>query len=342
MRTTEKIMIPKNVQPSDTTKQGPLYSLIADTVRTAIVNGSIDKGAVILEGPVAEILGCTRAPVRQALNQLAEEGLVSRFDGRGYAVGKQGVEPHRISLTADMLGLSATTEPVRKTLGWHAIYDEVERDIVHLSVFGRYRVNELELARHFGVGRTVARDVLLRIESLGLIEKDERLRWTITPLDDKRINHLYELRWLLEPAALRAAVRAGVSSQAFSMVADLRDAICRYPNIDASELDKLEHDLHVQLLLHCSNVDLLHSLQRTRCILTLSKHVLGTSAPMPERDPFMAEHLAVLEAVAHGESEMAESLLRSHLEHSCLKVTERAGVVRSSYVEPYLPYVTER
>lgn len=184
--------------------------------------------------------------------------------------------------------------------------------------------------------------MLLRIESLGLIEKDERLRWTVTPLDDVRINHLYELRWLLEPAALRAAIHAGVSSQALSMAEHLRDTIRSYPDISASELDKLEHDLHVQLLSRCPNIDLLHSLERTRCILTLSKHVLGASAPMPKRDPFMAEHLAVLEAVAGGESGAAESLLRSHLERSCVKVTERAGVVRSSYEIPGLPYVTER
>jgi DNA-binding GntR family transcriptional regulator len=63
---------------------------------------------------------------------------------------------------------------------------------------------------------------------------------------------------------------------------------------------------------------------------------------MPKRDPFMAEHLAVLEAVASGQLESAESLLRSHLERSCVKVTERAGVVRSSYATPDLPYITER
>lgn len=111
--------------------------------------------------------------------------------------------------------------------------------MVHLSVFGRHRINELELARHFGVGRTVARNVLLRMEGLGLVEKDERMRWAVTPLDDDRINHLYELRWLLEPAALQASMRAGVSAEAVRMAAGLRRVIGDYPDVSASVLDTL-------------------------------------------------------------------------------------------------------
>src|SRR5205085_1159986 len=188
----------KRDEPSEGPRQAPLYAMITRVLRKAITDGLLAEGAVILEGPVADILRSTRTPVRQALQDLEEEGLVSRFDGRGYVAGPAGVEPRRVSLTPEMLGIGDGAEPLRKTLGWEAIYDEVERDLVHLSVFEQYRVNEIELARHFGVGRMVARDVLLRLESLGLLEKDERLRWVVKPLDAERINHLYELRWLLE------------------------------------------------------------------------------------------------------------------------------------------------
>ncbi|MGJ7580145.1 GntR family transcriptional regulator [Variovorax sp. RHLX14] len=328
--------------PAGSARQSPLYALVADVIRRSIRADRIPAGAVLLEGPVAQLLGCTRTPVRYALNALADEGLISRFDGRGYAVGATGVVPERIVLTAAMLGAVPEGEPVRKTLGWEAIHEQVERQVVHLSVFGRHRINELELARRFGVGRTVARSVLLRMEGLGLVEKDERLRWTVTPLDDDRINHLYELRWLLEPTALRASMLAGVSAEAVQMATGLRSAIGDYPEVSAGALDALEHDLHVRLLRRCPNLDLLKSLQRTRCVLTLSKHVLGDSAPMPERDPFMAEHLAVLEAVAGADGESASRLLRAHLEAACLKVVQRAGIVRESYAVPELSWIDER
>ena len=322
--------------------QGPLYALISQVLRKAIVGGSIEEGAVILEGPVADILRSTRTPVRQALQELEQEGLVSRFDGRGYVAGPPGTAPVRVPLSAAMLGVDDAASPVRKTLSWEAIYDEVERNVVHLSVFDRYRVNEVELARHYNVGRTAARDVLLRLERLGLLEKDERLRWTIQPLDAYRINHLYELRWLLEPVALRGAAAIVAPAEIERMTAALETAIRAYPKVTRTAMDDLEHDLHIALLGHCPNRDLLQSLDRTHCILTLSKHVLGVSAPMPVQDPFMSEHRSILHALGSGGVGEAESLLRKHLEDSCLKLVERIGVVRSNYATPQLPYFNPR
>lgn len=317
----------------------PIYARISEVLRSAIASGSIPKGAVLLEGPVADILHVTRTPVRQALRDLESEGLVQRFDGRGFLAGPKGVEPSRITLTAATLGLDSGATPVRKTLGWEAIYDEVERDVVHLSVFDQFRINELELARHFNVGRIVARDVLLRLESLGLVEKDERLRWVITPLDEHRINHLYELRWLLEPAALRSAMTVARPADTEAMLQSLQQAIEAYPKVSRAVLDQLETDLHITFLANCPNRALLESLQRTRCILTLSKHVLGATAPMPKSDPFMAEHLAILQAAYAGDGLKAEAALRQHLESSCVKVTQRAAFVRNNMSKPHVPYI---
>lgn len=323
----------------DQHRQPPLYVRVTQVLRNAISGGSITPGSILLEGHVADILRVTRTPVRQALRELASEGLVTRFDGRGFLAGPAGVAPRRVTLTADMLGLDYATAPVRKTLGWEAIYDEVERDVVHLSVFDQYRINELELARHFNVGRIVARDVLVRMESLGLVEKDERLRWAITPLDAKRISHLYELRWLLEPAALRAAISVAQPAATTAMMSDLQRAIRAYPKVTRSELDRLENDLHISYLSQCPNHALLQSLQRTRCILTLSKHVMGATTPMPRNDPFMGEHLAILQAAFDGDVHHAEASLRKHLEGSCIKVTQRVEFVRNNIATPHVPYI---
>lgn len=327
------------VEMEEPQRPAPLYAVIGDVLGKAITEGRIEPGVVLLEGPVAELLNSTRTPVRQALRTLEEQGLVSRFDGRGYLAGPAGTEPRRVELDVQMLGIESA-QPVRKILGWEAIYNEIERDVVHLSVFDYYRINELELARHFGVGRMVARDVLLRLENLGLVGKDERLRWVVTPLDSRRITHLYELRCLLEPAALGAAMAAGGVSEVQGMMRNLRGAMHAYPSIGRAELDKLEHDLHVEFLSHCPNPELLQSLQRTRCILTLSKHVLGDSAPMPKRDPFMSEHLAVLNAVVDGDRHQAQELLRTHLEESCKKVVRRAAQVRERCAVPRFPYAS--
>lgn len=329
----------KLVDAEHPSRQAPLYAFIGEMLRKAIHDGKIENGAVLLEGHVAAILKSTRTPVRQALQALEEEGLVSRFEGRGFVAGAPGTTPRRITLDAAMLSFEPTGEPIRKTMGWESIYDIVERDVVHLSVFDSFRINEVELARHFDVGRMVARDVLLRLESLGLLEKDERLRWVITPLDALRISHLYELRWLLEPAALHSAMLNSTPADSRDLRANLKTAMRAYPDVSRTDLDNLENDLHVKFLSRCANKELLQSLQRTRCILTLSKHVLGVSAPMPKRDPFMAEHLSIFKSIAEGDTLQAENGLRSHLEASSLKVAQRVSVVREHFPRPNLPYL---
>jgi DNA-binding GntR family transcriptional regulator len=320
-------------------RQAPIYAQIHQMLHRAIREGSLEAGTVLLEGHLADILGSTRSPVRQALRELEAQGVVSRFDGRGYVAGPQGTAPRRVPLEAAMLSLDSAADVARKTLGWETIYDEVERDLVQLSVFGRYRISEVELARHFSVGRSVVREVLLRLEGLGILEKDERLRWATTPLDAQRIHDLYELRSLVEPATLCAAIAHTDAAELQSMIDALHKAQRVYPKVSRTAMDALEHDLHVRLLSRCPNKELLGSLQRTRCILTLSKHVLGVSTPMPADDPFMSEHLAVLEAVTGGAMRRAADLLRDHLELSCTKVTQRAALVRESFALPPLAYI---
>ena len=325
-------------QSTESAPGQPLYARITQVLANALRTGALPAGAVLLEGHVADLLGVTRTPVRQALRELEAQGHVSRFEGRGLVAGGAGTQPQRIALTGDMLGVAATDEPVRKAPGWEALYHGVEQSIVHLSVFGAYRINEIELARHFNVGRMVARDVLVHAEALGLVAKDERSRWTVIALDSKRIGDLYELRLLLPPAAGAPPARAIPPEEVQPMVRRLQRAARAYPKVQRAELDRLERDLHIDLLSYCANPAILESLPRTRCILTLSKHVLGAAAPMPAEDPFMAEHMAVLQAVAQGDAAQAQSLLRRHLEVSCDKVTQRAAYVRSHMRVPRIGY----
>jgi DNA-binding GntR family transcriptional regulator len=131
----------------------------------------------------------------------------------------------------------------------------------------------------------------------------------------------------------------GPAAEVESMSADLRRALEAYPAVDLIVLNELEHDLHVRCLSRCRNLELLRSLERTRCVLTLSKHVLGEPTALPENAPFMAEHLAVLEAVSAGDVDRAAGLLRGHLEVSCMKVIRRAELVRGSSMPPERPYI---
>ena len=317
----------------------PAYRKIETILFDSISAGRLAPGMVLLEGHLASIFGSSRTPVKQALDQLQDKGLVSRFGGRGYVVGDGHADLRRISLTPDLLGLDGESAELPRVWGWQRIYNGIERELVFRSALGRFRVNELELARYYEVGRTVAHDVLVQAQSIGLVAKDERSRWYIVPLDEKRICDLYDLRELLEPAALISALRHIAPETLRAMQQRLTAAAQAYPEISAAEMDSLERDLHVSCLEFGANPEILEALKRTRCLLITAKHMLGDQVSYPKDEPFMAEHLAVLDAMQRGDAAQVTEQMRAHLHIARAKVLDRVALFRTIFTGPDLPYI---
>jgi GntR family transcriptional regulator, vanillate catabolism transcriptional regulator len=55
-------------------------------IREMILRGRLAPGQRVAEAPLAEMLGISRTPVRQALPVLAQEGLLAEHETRGYIV----------------------------------------------------------------------------------------------------------------------------------------------------------------------------------------------------------------------------------------------------------------
>lgn len=316
--------------------KSPLYLRIRDVLADAISAGRLPRGALLLEGPVAGVFASTRTPVRQAFALLETAGLIRRFDGRGFLVGQGRSGPKRVALTAEMLGLDEEAPGLRKAPGWEAIYESLEREMVHISVFGRHRINEVELARARGVGRQVARDALTRLEALGIVEKDERMRWTLVPLDESRMRDLHDIRVALEPLALTRAAPFIPPAERRAMTHRLEEALAVYPDLSVPAMDDLETDLHITCLGYCPNRELLIALRRARFMLNVSKHIIGVSHRMPESEPFIAEHLAVFRALDVDDSARAAGTLQHHITVSLPKVIQRVAELRAAH-RPDMP-----
>lgn len=76
------------MQELSITRPSLLHQEIADAVRRAIVSGQFKPGERLLEAELAERLGVSRAPLREALRQLEDEGLVLSAPHRGTTVAR--------------------------------------------------------------------------------------------------------------------------------------------------------------------------------------------------------------------------------------------------------------
>jgi DNA-binding GntR family transcriptional regulator len=80
-----------------------------EQIRDWITLGPLQPGEVILDNEIAELLGMSRTPVREALLKLAQEGLVETFPGRKTRVAPLpfGRAPHLFAIGGVLDGLAA-------------------------------------------------------------------------------------------------------------------------------------------------------------------------------------------------------------------------------------------
>ncbi|WP_060601131.1 GntR family transcriptional regulator [Aureimonas altamirensis] len=322
------------------TGRRPAYARICDAVRTGIERGTLPAGAVLLEGPLAELFNSSRSPVKQALAQLESEGLLSRFQGRGLMVSGAD-RPLRLELTQEHLAIGEEALADERTNTADLYYYEVEREILKRSLFGRFRVNELALARHYGVGRTVAREILLKAQLAGIVTKGEKAHWWIVPLNEERLRNLYQLRELLEPVALQAAAAHLPADVLDDIRKRLDRAMQRFPDLGIAELDQLEKDLHTDCLAFCPNREILEALGRSRASIISGKHMQSILMRTPRTDAFLDEHSAVVTWLAKGRPAEAADALLNHLVISREKGVERLAEFHRRFSATAVDYIVD-
>ncbi len=84
---------------------------ITDTLRDRIFNGDIAPGSHLMEVALAEELGVSRTPVRDAMGRLADEGLLVYQPNRGFLVRQFGIKDvvDAFTLRASLEGLCCRT-----------------------------------------------------------------------------------------------------------------------------------------------------------------------------------------------------------------------------------------
>lgn len=314
-----------------------LHARTTALLRTRIEEGSLPPGTLLLESKVASQLGISRAPARQALAQLEVLGLLRRSDRTGYVVAGTPRDAPPPSAASGLAGDRLVAEA-----SWERLYAEVERAIVARSAAAAFRVVESELALAHGVSRTVAREVIARLHQRGVLRRDERGHWIAPELTARHLAELYELRALLEPAALlRAAPRLPPGLVA-TLLGRLDEAIAVAGTLDGPALDALEADLHVTLLGHCDSEAMCEAIRLYQSLLVAHSFLYAWGPRLFPTEPFLPEHHLVLTRLAEGDLPGAEAALREHLQASLGRAVRRIEAVKQAPPPEPLPWLQKR
>lgn len=112
----------------------PLREVIFNTLREAIIVGELKPGERLMEVQLAEKMGVSRTPVREAIRKLELEGLVEMLPRKGAHVADLSVKD-----IMDVLEVRATLDGLATRLSALRITDEEIKDLKHqLSLFINY------------------------------------------------------------------------------------------------------------------------------------------------------------------------------------------------------------
>ncbi len=96
--------------------------------------------------------------------------------------------------------MTSTHSPARLS---ESVYERIKHDIFDFRILPGDRLTEGELAAALGVSRTPVRQALHRLEQEGYLKVAYRSGWNVPPIDFNRLEQLYDLRIVLELAAVR-------------------------------------------------------------------------------------------------------------------------------------------
>lgn len=324
--------------PSRSTITPKLYERAFELISNDISNGELPVGLRLTEVALANRLGTSRAPIRRALILLAEQGLVQRVGANGYEVC--AAKSHQLPITRNRLSAPEEMRSASRA-SWQVIYHDIEGAIVARTAFGSWHVNEVALARDYCVSRTIARDVLARLQQRGILTKDDKGRWFAPILSDQRVRDLFELRQILEPVALRNAALHVPRDTILRLRQNLTSVIgvekaANYPSL----LDHLEQDLHFTLLGYCQNAALLEAISLPQTMLVTQHFLFDWTNDMFVSEPFLPEHLAIYDHLLSGNIDEAAHALTQHLIESTERSIDRLHNIASRIHLPELNYLT--
>lgn len=98
--------------------------------------------------------------------------------------------------------LASTGSPSNRTRA-DDVYEKIKNEISEFRLIPGDHFTESEISKRFNVSRTPVRQALFRLQSEGYVQVQFRAGWRVQPFDFDIFEQLYDLRMVLEVAAVR-------------------------------------------------------------------------------------------------------------------------------------------
>jgi DNA-binding GntR family transcriptional regulator len=148
-----------------------------------------------------------------------------------------------------------------------------------------------------------------------------------------------DVHLFLEPVALAKAAPNLPTGFLAQMRAHLEEAVSNAHALEGPTLDRLEEEMHVALLEHCGNRTLLQAIAQPQSLLIAHRFLYRWTVRLFETEPFLPEHVEILERLERGRIREAAEALEQHLRVSRDRAVARVDVIVRYFSAEDLPYL---
>ena len=203
------------------------------------------------------------------------------------------------------------------------LFEAIETAVITGELALGSRLGEESLSRRFGVSRGPLREALRRLEGRGLVMRMPHAGVRVVSLDEADLDELYDIRVALEGTACRLAAQRSTEAE----VAAFRMLVTRNRDTDALRQGRLAGPLDLHYLI--AKAARSSRLERLLCgdlysLIRLCRFAFAHTPGKPERA--QRDHERIIDAIEDRDSELAELLMRRHIESARGDFRRAAGL----------------
>lgn len=217
------------------------------------------------------------------------------------------------------------------TIDNSSLVDKVEAGLVELLQNRKLKVGdvipkEIELVEILGVSRTVIREALARLKTMGLIESKKKKGSVITSPDifgimSKSMNpHILDQETLKEIFEIRLVLEIGMADFIFQKITsddikELKEIVKNEPLSSESHLFNVEHEIKFHgKLYEITGNKTMKTFQRMLLPIFDYVHNSGLLQKQLEQKKFVS-HKGLVDILENGSPELFRNAMRNHLEN---------------------------
>ena len=194
------------------------------------------------------------------------------------------------------------------------VFVDIRQAIVEGEIAQGSKISEPELSKKHQVSRATLREALNRLESCHLIERKANVGCRVISLTSEKLDEIYQVRSALEGLACRLAASNMTDDEINQVKALLDDHLSPHRVRQGESYYQEEGDLdfHYRIIKGSKNSHLINLLcNELYQLVRMYRVQMGMNGPRVSKA--FDEHLAIINAIAARDGELAELLMKRHI-----------------------------